>query len=272
MNRIIKLLEGLNARFSDGAPVFTLRNHSVEAQVGNIRLQSAFQPIVRANSQQEQGWEGLVRPFLPDGTALPPPVFFDYFAVGQEMARIDRICRCLHLANFVLANGNGHLFLNLHPRHLLSVEGTFGAAFSEVAALAGIPTERIVLEVLEHCTDDEKRLARAILEFKSHGFLIALDDFGQNSDTHTVDRLFQLKPHIVKFDQSLLHINNPIVLPRLVRAVRELGALSVMEGIETADEASRAYLAGANLLQGFHLGRPQSKPKYIISADAKETA
>ena len=73
------------------------------------------------------------------GESLPVVEFLDRFATGDDMARVDRICRSLHLANFVRATpADGYLFLNLHPRHLLSTR-RHGEVFSHIADAAGVP-------------------------------------------------------------------------------------------------------------------------------------
>ena len=115
--------------------------------------------------------------------------FLDRFATGDDMARVDRICRSPHLANFVRATpADGYLFLNLHPRHLLSTR-RHGEVFSHIADAAGVPPQRIVMEILEHKTSDEAQLADAVKALKARGFLIALDDFGQEGHSVHYDRL-----------------------------------------------------------------------------------
>ena len=82
------------------------------------------------------GW-GLVRPHSLAGESLPVVEFLDRFATGDDMARVDRICRSLHLANFgAPPPADGYLFLNLHPRHLLSTR-RHGEVFSHIADVAG---------------------------------------------------------------------------------------------------------------------------------------
>ena len=81
----------------------------------------------------------------------------------------NRICRSLHLANFVRATpADGYLFLNLHPRHLLSTR-RHGEVFSHIADAAGVPPQRIVMEILEHKTSDEAQLADAVKALKARG-------------------------------------------------------------------------------------------------------
>ena len=254
-------VDWLNARFiQQGAEVeFRHDGHSIAAHGFGVALGSAFQPIIGAVSGRTLGWEGLVRPRNQAGQALPVAAFLDNFATGNEMARVDRICRSLHLANFVrAAPSDGYLFLNLHPRHLLSTRH-HGEVFARIAEAANVPPQRIVMEILEHKTSDEAQLAEAVKALKARGFLIALDDFGQEGHSVHYDRLTALKPNIVKFDRSLIAGGSDArqyLLRRLVGAVHALGATVVAEGVETDIEATMAREAGVDMLQGYLIGRP----------------
>ncbi len=255
-----RLLPLLNDRYADGAaPVFSSDDGVVRARHGDCTLGSAFQPIVRASDSSVLGWEGLLRARDPVVGNLNPESFFGGFGVGDDMARIDRVCRSLHLANFVAQQGTGYLFINLHPRHLLSVQNRWGEAFAAVVRAAGLEPGRVVLEILEHETSDEILLSRAVESFKSHGFLIALDDFGGDLAGVVERRLFTLRPNVVKFDRKLLDagLRGPgFALPKLVRVVRGLGAEVIAEGIETVEQRQTAVDAGIELLQGYLFGRP----------------
>ena len=48
-------------------------------------------------------------------------------------------------------------------------------------------------------------------------------------------------------------------LTRLIRAVHQLGATVVATGIETPDDAALALDAGADMLQGYFVGRPHTQ-------------
>ena len=257
----VDLLNLLNQRFaSDDTPVFVARHGVVEADSNGLRLTSAFQPILRATDNSVLGWEGLLRAFDEHGAPLAPEAAFDRLGVGEAMARFDRICRSLHLANFVAQQPkDAYLFLNLHPRHLQSVSGEYGRTFECIVREAGLEPGRVVLEILEHATTDEVRLSHAVSNFKTRGFLIALDDFGGDDNGVSERRLFSLRPHIVKLDRRLLdgrRARPSYLLPKLVRVVNGLGAHVVAEGIETASQRALAEEAGIPFLQGYLFGRP----------------
>lgn len=227
-----------------------------------LTLSALFQPIVSTSSGRTLGWEGLVRPQDATGADITPLAFLDRFPTGVAMARADRVCRSLHLANFIgSAPEDAYLFVNLHPRHLLSATD-HGTTFAGIAAEGGLAASRIVFEVQEHAARDEMQLVAAVKSFKSHGFLIALDGFGSGDESVQFDRLLELHPNIVKLHRQMLARRDPAhryALTRLIRAVHQLGATVVATGIETPDDAALALDAGADMLQGYFVGRPHTQ-------------
>ncbi len=249
MEQVNRLLALLNQHFpgEDGRDIFSSSGGRVAAMVDGVCLQSSFQALVSSVDGRVIGHEACLRLSGPTGRELPSELFFQRFSTGDALARMDRICRSLHLANHLLTGASGYLFLGLHPRHLPSVAGAYGQIFAAIVHTAGFPPEKIVLQILADGAQDEEQLARAVGQFKAHGFLIALDDFGRDHGRHTVDRLFRLKPHVVMFSRVLLQRGYGDALSRLVRVARELGALSGMKGIAGEAEVVRASQLGLHI-------------------------
>ena len=251
---IARFIEWLNQHFAEqGASVrFLCEGARIVAHGFGSALNSTFQPVVSAATGRTLGWEAAVWPYGLEAS-LPTTEFLRRFARNEDMARADRACRSLHLANFIHAMpDDGHLFLHLHPRHLLRA-GCYGEVFAQIVDAAGVPPERIVLEILEHEAPDEAQLADVVKQLKAHGFLIALDDFGHADQAFHYDRLTALKPNIVKFHPSLMAgvcASHHHMLRRLVSAVHALGATVVATGISHAAEAHTAREVGVDMLQG----------------------
>lgn len=66
-------------------------------------------------------------------------------------------------------------------------------------------------------------------------------------------------PDVVKVDQSVIQ-RRPGDVPALVDAIRELGAMAVVEGVETHASLLLARGSGAEFWQGYYLATPQ----YVI--------
>ena len=117
-------------------------------------------------------------------------------------------------------------------------------------ALPDVP-DQIVVEVLEHVLLDEEVLA-GVVALKAAGYRVAADDWDGSAERDPLVRLVD----IVKIDLPQTGRDN---LPALVARARVLNPTVqvAVERIEDAEDAALAVAAGADLLQGFHLDRPQ---------------
>ena len=131
------------------------------AHLDQIKLSSCFQPIYSLSHQRVVGYEGLIRAQQASGEMISPLCFFALAKDERETVLQDRLCRTLHIKNFINQAQDNWLFLNINP--LVTVRGKqYGAFFSELLECYGIPPHRIVIEILEGQIEDEKMLAEAV--------------------------------------------------------------------------------------------------------------
>jgi EAL domain-containing protein (putative c-di-GMP-specific phosphodiesterase class I) len=224
----------------------------------DLTLFSAFQPIYSLSHMRPAGYEALLRAHDHlDRTVSPLEVFGDA-ARHHEAGELDRITRTLHLESFV-AQRDEHawLFLNVHT-DTLSDERHAAVLLSECRRI-GIRPEQVVLEILQHSEPDLKRLANSIALLREHGFVVALTEFGAGHSN--IDRVWQFRPDIVKLDRNMIqqaanNSNVERILGGLIALLHDAGKLVLVEGVETATEALIAIDCNADLVQGYHLGRP----------------
>jgi len=235
-----------------------------------MHLASAFQPVLRADGKVA-GREALLRASTPGLGELAPDAAFNNAVEAHRLVQFDRLVRAIHLLNH--SNGfDEHelLFLNVHPRLLTSVSD-HGRTFEQILHYYSVPTSRVVIEIKEFATGDSTRLEEAVNNYRSLGYKIALDNFGvaysSGAAYSSLDKALNLRPDIIKLDGGLIrkaeHTSRvESLIHGLVEIFHKLGAQVVIEGIETAKQATIARDAGADLLQGYYLGRPE------FSADA----
>ncbi|SEH61696.1 EAL domain-containing protein [Magnetospirillum fulvum] len=234
---------------------------SVSGRFAGLVLRSVFQPLFRADTLLPVAHEALLRVVTLDGAAIEPP---DAFARIERLGRsvmFDRLCRMLHVLNFLRRSGiDGDLFLNVHGDHLLGLSsGEHGSFIGALIAHHDLDPARVVLEIIEDRIDDLPLLQSAIQHYRQRGLRIAIDDFGARHSNF--DRLWMLAPDVVKLDRTLIlqAMSNPMarrILPKVIDIIHELGAVVVCEGIETEDQFKLARESGADLLQGFLFAVP----------------
>ncbi|MEJ6002018.1 sensor domain-containing phosphodiesterase [Paucibacter soli] len=233
------------------------------ARLGELLLRSSFQPIYSFPHRRPVGYEGLIRVSDAAGQPLSPISAFERVASFDEQVRLDRLCRLLHVHNFVEQKvPDCWLFLNIHPAvfvHAASQAEMLAKAV-EVVHQLGLPMQRLVFEVTEDVMAQDAAFEAAVESARATGCLLALDDFGAGHSNF--DRIWRIRPEIVKLDRSLLQRamgskRIERVLMQMVSLLHECGALVLLEGVETRDEAHLALDADIDLVQGYAFGRPQ---------------
>ncbi len=212
----------------------------------------AYQPIVRAGDGTVFGYEALLRSREP---GLPGP--------GQVLEAAERLGEVFRLGRTVRdragkalrgAREGTVLFVNLHPEELADPE-----LVSWAATLSGL-APRVVLEVTERASlDGVKDLTDHVSALRTSGFRIAVDDLGAGYAGLTTFTL--LEPEVVKIDMALIRdIDSSPVKQKVVASVmalcRDMGQLTVAEGVETAAERDSLVALGCDLLQGYLFARP----------------
>ena len=224
-------------------------------------LELHAQPICEACSGGVVRHELLVRLCNDDGTLAPPGAFLPAAERHGLVADLDRwvVARAARLvAQEARVGRDTCVSVNLSGRTV----GVPGIADELLALLsaAGADPRRMMFEVTETAAIDRLAAAAALAgRLRESGATFALDDFGAGFSSFT--HLKALPVDAVKVDGGfvrgcLASATDRVVVRSLVEVARTLGKQTIVECVE--DQATQDLLTGfgADLLQGFHLGRP----------------
>lgn len=232
--------------------------------LGDHRLFSHFQPIYSFSHRRLVGHEALLRARHRLGHNVPPLDVFAGCTDGPSLARCDRLSRMVHLSNYAAQKRQAEwLFLNIHPdvfHHLVDDHGP--AYLQGICDHFGVRGSSLVLEILESESTDPERVTQAMAIARDLGMLMAIDDFGAGHSNF--DRVWQMQPDIVKLDRSLVaraarERRAQRIMSQMVSLLHECGAMVLVEGVETRDEALLALDCDADMVQGYFFGRPQAQ-------------
>lgn len=255
---------------SDSSRILQEEDGSCSGSFGPFLLKTALQPIFGRNRSGQlrlRGFEGLLRLFLNDAP-YSPAGFFARIGADRRLS-VDALCRHIHLVNASLEPAEDVLlFLNFDPslyEDNRQISAQVNGLKSDVAASRFSPA-RIVCEMTEQQIAQPDRMRYLIDNLKEAGFKIAVDDFGAESSD--VRRVELVRPDIVKLDAHwvvrLMESQSGFaVLREAVNRFRKDGASVVIEGLEQGYQIDLAWGAGADLVQGFALARPQIAPTNI---------
>ena len=224
------------------------------------RLASHFQPIYSLTHHRAIGHEALLRAtHIATGAPVPPMELFASVDADAARVSLDRAALVQHLAAYTGGDADEWLFLNVHPRSLASAAGPAIPEIAAALAAHGLRPGQVVIEVLESTLPDDPDFDRRIDELRELGCLVSLDDFGAGHSNF--DRVFRLRPEIVKLDRSVVvraevdpHARR--IASQMVSLLHECGCLVLMEGIETDEGAYTALRCDVDFVQGYHFGRP----------------
>ena len=248
------------------AHIVRLQDGTSEGVWGPYVLKSAFQPIYAFidGKLSVAAFEGLLRPFR---SALPQrPQDFFLTVPPAERFHVETLARTLHLLNAgAFLPRDKRIFVNFDPS-LFGDRQLIDAVLRDMRLVlheARLEASRIVCEVTEQKSVFQEALRQFVDACRNHGFAIAVDDYGaEDSD---MERVMALRPDIVKFDASWakrLMDTEPgkALLSVMVKQFHERGIGIVFEGLEEGWQLEVAEAVGADMIQGFVLGRPELAP------------
>jgi EAL domain-containing protein (putative c-di-GMP-specific phosphodiesterase class I) len=260
VDRALKMYE--LARLRQEAHQIVTASHDSTASLnesferGLAELFMVYQPIVSWSRKDVFGYEALVR--TRERTFPHPGAFFDAAAKLARDLDLGRTIRGACVGAFSTLEPQTALFINLHARDLL--DDTLYDPSAPLTSLA----PRVVLELteraqLETVVDVEERVGM----LRRAGFRIAIDDIGAGYSG--LNSFALLRPDLVKLDMALVRDidKDPVrfrVARLLVELCRDMGIVTVGEGIETAGEREALTSIGCDLLQGYFFGRPAPVP------------
>lgn len=232
------------------AEEFDRRAQRVEDALVDDAISMVYQPIVSLEDGCLVGVEALAR-FRPEPHRPPNEWFAEAAAVGRGV-ELEVKAVAQGLAQL------GELAPNLYMSVNASPMAVVGPELDEL--LGAYPCDRIMLELTEHTqVNDYGALLDALSGHRRDGVRIAVDDTG--AGYAGLQHLLRLRPNVVKLDMALTRDINVDPARRalaaaLVAFAKEIGAVLVAEGVESADELWTLKALGVSAAQGYRLAPP----------------
>jgi EAL domain-containing protein (putative c-di-GMP-specific phosphodiesterase class I) len=214
----------------------------------------AFQPIVDIDTSEIYAYEALVRPTGGGSAADVLSQIND-----QNRYSFDQSCRVKAIELAAQLEMASLLSINFLPNAVYQPAACLQKTF-EAAARAQFPVHHLMFEVTENePARDVGHLKSIFSEYKRHGMITAIDDFGAGHSG--LNMLADFQPDVLKIDMALTRsIHADDVRTKIVTAIvglcRSLHVSVIAEGIETIEEAVALRAMGVNLFQGYLFARP----------------
>ena len=217
-------------------------------------IRMAFQPIVNVNSKQVFAYEALVRGSQGEsaGSVISQ-------VNATNLYSFDQACRVKAIETAAAINLPAKLSINFMPNAIYEPE-TCLAKTLQTAKKVNFPHKNIIFEVTEHeKIENHDLLVDVFRTYQRHGFMTAIDDFGEGYAG--LNLLADFQPDILKLDMKMIrniHADRvkKAIFSGIHKVAQELGIVLVAEGVETHEEFAFFKHAGVNLQQGYYFAKP----------------
>ncbi len=216
-----------------------------------------FQPVVDLSDGRLLGMEALVRWNHPTRGLIPPNLLIPWAEANGDI---------LPLGAWVLAEAcdvargwSTSVQLGVNCSVVQLRHGAASKAVRQALEQSGLDAGQLTIEVTEHSIAD--RAAAADLEaLRAIGVQLAVDDVG--TSWSSFDPLRHYAVDTVKIDDSFvagLEPNqgiNRLVVETVIHMAHSIGMVTIVEGVETAEQVAIVQGFGADAAQGYFFARP----------------
>ncbi len=223
-------------------------------------LTPVYQPIVDLRDGSVLGFEGLIRPGASSPFTNPGQLFAAAAACGRTV-ELDLACFEIVAAGSTMISPEQVVTINLSPQTLEAQDFT-ATWLLEILTRYQLSPGRVIVELTEReAITDLERLRRNVAALQHAGVRLAADDVGAGNAGLRL--LSQVRFDIVKIDLSLVqegtqHDSSRAVVRSLMDLAARQGAVTIAEGLETAEQLRSLRELGITTGQGYLLGRPGS--------------
>ncbi|MDO9354488.1 MAG: EAL domain-containing protein, partial [Solirubrobacteraceae bacterium] len=226
-----------------------------------------YQPIVDLASGRTVGVEALARWTHPQRGRLAPVSFVDLAEQTGLIRPLGELVlrqSCRDIAALLERNADAldYVSVNISPRQLEDPD----ISRVVVSALedANLSPEFLMLELTERSiATDPERLVERLVELRTLGIKIALDDFGAGYSFMSFLEDYPLDA--LKIDRSLAKSiaerpDAALLIKGIVEISTSSGMKVIVEGVETVAQRDKAAELGIELGQGYLFSRPKRLP------------
>lgn len=247
--------------------------HTLMEDIKNRRYVAYLQPQYNVKENRVAGAEALIRYIDDDGKIIPPAAFIEKMENENMIYRIDFFILeevCALMAKWKRM-GIEDMCVSVNMSRATLMLASFIPNIKSIYKQYDFDHENLIFEITERALD----VSRSVLNMKMKqivecGFKISLDDYG--SKHSSIDMLIAKEISEVKVDKLLtdrvLDTKRAKTLAGLiVNNCEVLGLRSLIEGVETKEQAALVKELGYDMIQGYYYDKPMPikdfEKKYI---------
>lgn len=244
---------------------FILKDGKVSGLFGPVLINSLFSPIRESfNPTIITGHTAQIE-VSTYGTQQFYENEIEYLLVNNEqqstrlesIINFDRLSRTVHMLNYLtLLPGQGTLFLEVDPLHILGIKKDHGVFFEEVIAQCGLKTQNvaIVLSVYRHYARYYQQLLDGLNNYRRQGYKIALKFDILDNDKAALDLIAKIEPNFALLSAKHIDPDNESAtldkLSELTSAVATVRGQSILQKVDQKKIDTLARAASFDFVEG----------------------
>lgn len=226
-----------------------------------------YQPIYNIKEKKYTSAEALVRLNSKKYGFIYPNLFIKYAEKVGKIADIDRrvFYQVLEFIQTDMFNSLGLDYIEINLSILEFIDKNILVNMPKAFKDRNIPFDKLNIEITESATAKNYEMDYHIIELAKRGIRLSLDDYGTGYSN--IERFSKLPFTLIKVDKSLVDDSEKENMQRILKntfaMIKDLGRKSVVEGVETKEQAERFINYGCDYIQGFYYSRPLPLKEFI---------
>lgn len=237
---------------------------SMEEALGDLQFVVFYQPKHDVHTSRVGGAEALVRWFHPEIGLVSPNMFIPIFEQNGFITKLDlyvleEACKQVKRNQ---EQGLPVVPISVNASRLDFDVPNLPELIAEIADKHGVDHGLLHVELTETAySDNPTAVIEMLTQLEDLGFKIELDDFGAGYSS--LVSLNMLPLDVMKLDMSMVRqatkLNDFRIVESTIKLAQVLGLKTVVEGVETAEEAHRVIDMGCDFIQGYYYSKPLSQ-------------
>ncbi|WP_371194158.1 putative bifunctional diguanylate cyclase/phosphodiesterase [Glaciecola sp. SC05] len=216
-----------------------------------------YQPIMCSVSNMPVGVEVLLR-WQHKDELISPVEFIPIAEKSDLIVDIGLWVLRKSCEEFVKIKPPSHIYLSVNISAMQLKQDLFVESIDEALRDTGFAANQLQLEITETLILEEKQnVEKVIKTLRDKGIRIAIDDFGTGYSS--LKQLQDITFDSIKIDRSFI-VNmtekDVAILSAADFIARQLGASTIIEGVETLAQIDDLKLLGLHCCQGFFFAKP----------------
>ena len=224
------------------------------------QMRPYLQPIVDREGKII-GAEALVRWIHPDLGFMSPGDFIPLFEENGRIIDVDRYMwrsACEILKRWEKEGRDQFVSVNISPKdfYFMDVETELNHLVKEY----NIDKKKLRIEITESVMmNDADQKMKVIDNLKAEGFIVEMDDFGSGYSSFNLFK--DMSVDVLKIDMMFLAKSKDIekarkIVRHIISMTKDLGIVSLTEGVETENDYKELREMGCDLFQGYYFSKP----------------